>query len=331
MADEFTKTKAPVAVLEYEPSGFEQTLIRHKSKLILVGIIAVAGTLGYWGWRLYGEATHTSAAVAFTRAQTVSELKDVAEKHAGKAGAGSALVLAAEKLSAERPGEAIGLLKDFLAKYEKHPARDLAAFHIAEYYMASGDVASAEKEYDAVANAGTPFSAFALLRLGDIKWGAGDTEKAREIFQRVLGNSAMSGSPARGVAQVRIERALKSKAPVLVEYKEETPPATPGAPAAPGASEFKVPGLGDFGTPGRSPSDSLLPLPSLDTPPPPVPSPSPVPDGTAPPAATPAPPAETPAPPAETPVPAPEEPPAAVPKPAPPVKKDPSKPKGKQK
>lgn len=341
MADEFTRTKAPVAVLEYEPSGFEQTLIRHKSKLILVGVLAIAGTVAFWGWRLYGEATHTAAAVDFTRAETVSELKAVAEKHAGKPAAGSALVLAAEKLSAERPGEAIGLLKDFLAKYEKHPARDLAAFRIAEYYSASGDAASAEKEYDAVSKAGSPFSAFALLRLGDIKWGAGDIEKARETYQIVLGNGAMSGSPARGVAQARIDRALKSKAPVLVEYKEEPPPATPGLPGAPGASEFKVPGLGEFGTDGRSPSDSLLPPPSFDPPPvppapplptvPPVPSPSPAPDGAAPPAGTPAPPVEAPAPSTETPAPAPADSPAETPIPAPAVKKDPAKPIGKKK
>ncbi len=264
MADQFSKTKAPVAVLEYEPSGFEQTLIKHKSKLILVGVLAVAGTVGYWGWRLAGEASNKSAAVASTRATTVQELKEVAGKHAGKPAAGTALVDAAQKLSAERPGEAIGILKDFLAKYDKHPLRDLASFRIGEYYVASGDMANAEKEYDAAAKAGGPFSAFALLRLGDIKWGAGDTEKAREYYDMILRNGAMSGSPARTQAQSRLDRALKVKAPALVEFTPDAPPAAPGA--APG---LNVQGLGDFG-PGGSPSDSLLPPLGF---PPPVPQP----------------------------------------------------------
>ncbi len=269
MADAFSKTKAPVAVLEYEPSGFEQTLIKHKSKLILVGVLAVAGTVGYWGWRIMSESAQKSAAVAFTRAGTVNELKAAAEEHSGKPGAGSALILAAEKLSAERPGEAIGLLKDFLAKNEKHPLRDLASFRIAEYFVASHDTASAEKEYDAVAKAATPFSAFALLRLGDLKLAAGDTDKAREYYDLILKSSGMSGSPARTAAQSRMDRALKVKAPAIVEYKADPAPA-----ATPDAGGLNVQGLGDFGaTPGGSPSDSLLPPPKLP-PAPPAPAPS---------------------------------------------------------
>ena len=291
MADAFSKTKAPVAVLEYEPSGFEHVLIKHKSKLILVSVLALAGTVGYWGWRIMSESARKSAAVAFTRAGTVNELKAAAEEHSGKPGAGSALILAAEKLSVERPGEAIGLLKDFLAKSEKHPLRDLASFRIAEYFVASHDPASAEKEYEAVAKAATPFSAFALLRLGDLKLAAGDTEKAREYYDLILKSSSMSGSPARAAAQSRMDRALKIKAPVLVEYKADPAPA-----ATPDAGGLNVQGLSDFGspgTPGGSPSDSLLPAPKLPPPPaatPPAPSPAgTAPDNSAPSPTTPSP------------------------------------------
>ncbi len=115
MSQEISKSKAPVAVLEYEPSAFEVALIKHKSKLILVGILAVVGTAGYWGYRLYREATHKSAAVAFTRAQTVEDLKKVATSYSGQSAAGNAVVLAAEQVSAERPAEAIEMLKGFLS------------------------------------------------------------------------------------------------------------------------------------------------------------------------------------------------------------------------
>ena len=94
--------KVPVAVLEYEPSGFEQTLLKHRAKLVLVGVLALAATGGFWGYRLYKEAAHKTASVDFVRASSVTDLKSVAEKHSGKPSAGAALVLAADKLSAER-------------------------------------------------------------------------------------------------------------------------------------------------------------------------------------------------------------------------------------
>jgi predicted negative regulator of RcsB-dependent stress response len=237
------KNQVPVAVLEYEPTAFEQQLLKHKSKLILVAVLAVGGTLGYWGWRIFKDSAHNKAGVAFTRANTVEELKKVASEHSGQTAAGSALLLASERLGTDKPAEAVALLRDFLSQHAEHPLRDLAAWRIAEYTAATGDAAAAEKEYEAVAAAGTPFSGFALLRLGDIRWGTGDTEKAKEIYDRILTNPAMSGNPARIAARDRVERALKAKPPALVEYVEP----------------------------------ELLPSPKLDVPPPPVPVPVPPP------------------------------------------------------
>jgi predicted negative regulator of RcsB-dependent stress response len=271
--------KVPVAVLEYEPSGFEQSLIKHKSKLILVGVLALAGTAGYWGYKLWKEATNKSAAVDFVRADSVPDLKAVAEKHSGKPAGGNALVLAAEKLSAERPGEAIDLLKSFLDKYPDHPLRDLASFRIAEYYVLSGDTGSAEKEYEAVSKAGTAFSSFALLRLGDMKWAAGDTAKAQELYDTILKSPAMIASPVRPIAKERVDKDLKAKPPVLVEYKEE-PPATPPGKPFDGISLTEP---GDAPAPPPTPEGRLLPYPSVpgfvpETPPTPAPSPAPTPD-----------------------------------------------------
>lgn len=273
--------KVPVAVLEYEPSGFEQSLIRHKSKLILVGVLALAGTAGFWGYKLWKEATNKSAAVDFVRADSVPDLKAVAEKHSGKPAGGNALVLAAEKLSAERPGEAIDLLKSFLDKYPDHPLRDLASFRIAEYYVLSGDTGSAEKEYEAVSKAGTAFSAFALLRLGDMKWAAGDTAKAQELYDTILKSPAMIASPVRSIAKERVDKDIKAKPPVLVEYKEEPPVTPPGKPF----DGISLTEPGDAPAPLPTPAGRLLPYPNVpgfvpETPSAPAPSPVPAPDNT---------------------------------------------------
>lgn len=214
------KNQVPVATLEYEPTSFEQALIKHKTKLILVGVLAIAGTVGYWGWRLVKESQHHSAALDFTRASTVAELKDAASKHAGQTAGGNALILAAEKLFAENKGtEAIATLKDFQSKNAEHPLRDLATWRLAEYQAASGDTAAAEKEYEAAGqSADSPFSGLALLRLGDLKWAAGDKEKAKEYYEKILLNPAMTGNPARLEAQERVDKTLKVNPPTLVEY-----------------------------------------------------------------------------------------------------------------
>jgi len=238
------QSKVPVAVLEYEPTAFEQNLLKHKSKLILVGVIAVAGTLGYWGWRLYGEAKHKSASVAFTRASTVEDLKKVASAHSGQTAAGSALIFAAQNLSTDKPAEAIGLLRDFLAQNAEHPLRDLAAWRVGEYTAATGDAAAADKEFQSVADANTPYSGFALLRLGDAKWAAGENDKAKEIYDKILTNPAMTGNPARETAEERVNKQLKVKPPVLVD-----PPPPPDP----------------------FPDDDLLPPPKGVAPPPPTP------------------------------------------------------------
>jgi hypothetical protein len=256
--------KVPVAVLEYEPSGFEQTLIKHKTKLILVGVLALAGTGGYWGYRLYKEASHRSASVDFVRANSVQDLKAVAEKHSGKPSGGDALVLAAEKLSAERPGEAVDLLKDFLSKYPEHPLRGLASFRMGEYYALSGDNTSAEKEYDAVARANNAFSPLAQLRLGDMKWAAGDTAKAQEYYDSIQKSASTAANAVRGIAKDRIENRLKAKPPVLVDYVPEPVTSTPPAPGLPGHTPgFENINLGNLNGAGETPTPdgALLPPP----------------------------------------------------------------------
>lgn len=259
-------SKAPVAVLEYEPSAFELTLLRHKTKLILVGVLAVVGTAGYWGYRLYKEASHKDAAVEFTRAQTVDELKQVAANHATQTAGGNATILAADYVSTERPKEAVDMLKQLQSASPDHPLAPLIAWRIAEYQSLAGDAAAAEQSYEAVAKAGTPFSAFALLRLGDARWAAGDSTKAQEYYNKILSTGAMSGSPVRAVATERVERDLKAKAPVLVDYKEDLlPPPSTGAP-------FGNINLDSGATPG-SPNPSLLPgldLPQIPASPEPV-------------------------------------------------------------
>ena len=270
MAEE---SKVPVATLEYEPTAFELLLLKHKSKLILVGALAVVGTLGYWGWRLVKESKHESAALDFTRATTVDQLKKAAADHAGQTAAGNALILAADKLFAENKGsEAIASVKDFLAQYPEHPLRDLATWKLGEYLSAAGDPAGAAKEYEAVAQGNSPFAGVALLRLGDMKWGAGELDKAKEYYTRITTSQSLAGNPARDKAQQRMDIALKLKAPTPVELLLPPPKLnTGGSPGQPGPGGFEglPPGLNIEGLPPNLKVDSepfIPPVPPSDKP-----------------------------------------------------------------
>ena len=345
MADHLTPSKPPVAVLEYEHSAFENLLIQHKPKIILVGLLAILGTTAYWGQRLWSEHKQKEAALSFVRADTVADLKKTAADHGSEAGAGSALVLAASLLSADRPGEAVDTLKEFISKFPNHSLRDLAAFRIGDYLLQSPDKAGAEKELEAVAATGTIYSPIALLRLGDLKWAAGDTEAAKKFYDKILTTPAFAGSPVRAEAQTRVDSKIKQKPPVLVDFVPEAPPTPAADPAAAGFNVDSL--LGDPPAADPKPSDDIKlsdPAPAADpatdlkpadaTPAPapetkpaapaadtkPAAAPAPAPTADAKPAADPAP---APAPAADAPAPAPapaaETKPAEAPKPAEPA------------
>jgi predicted negative regulator of RcsB-dependent stress response len=256
MADPNTPAQPPVAVLEYEPSAFERALMMHKSKFILVGVLGVAATLAYFGIKAYRDHKHASAAVDFTRAQTAADLKDVATKHAGQVPGGNALITAAQLLQGDRPGEAVDTLKKFLSEYPEHPLRELADFRLGDYLLLSGDKAGAEKELDRVGKSSSVYAPMALMRMGDLRWEEGKTDEAKAFYDTILKTPAFAGSPMHALAQGRVDKDLKVKPPVMVEYVPEptpAPPATPGAPPIPGAPNALMPApSGDISTPSLS-------------------------------------------------------------------------------
>jgi predicted negative regulator of RcsB-dependent stress response len=257
MADP-TPSKPPVAVLEYEPTAFESALLRHKPKIILVSALALLGTLAYWGNRLWTDHKQKEAALSFVRAETVADLKSAADAHSSQTAGGNALVLAASLLSADRPGEAVDTLKNFIARFPNHPLRGLAEFRIGDYLLQTPDKDGAARQLEEVASKAGPdaavYAPLALLRLGDLKWAAGDTEGAKQFYDRILTTPTFASSPVRQEAQDRVDNQIRQTPPTLVEFVPETPPATPGAPNAP-ADPSAPPALT---VPGEISSPSLL-------------------------------------------------------------------------
>jgi len=232
MSQDPSSTAVPVAELEYEHSPLEDAVIRYRKQLILVGVLALVGSVGYFGNKLYTESKQKDAAIAFTRAQTVAELRGVATSKAGQPAAGNALIQAALLLSQDGKGtEATEELNKFLAAYPKHPLVDIAKFRLADIQLAGGASVGALARFQEIAStANSPYAALAHLRIADQKWLEGKTDEATKLYQELL--TKHGGGKMFKIAEQRLKQ-VKIAAPTLIDFvPEPTPP--PGSPGAPG-------------------------------------------------------------------------------------------------
>lgn len=260
----------PVAVLEYEHSPLEDAVIRYRKQLILVGVLAVVGSTAYFGSKLWKESKHKDAALAFTRAQTVGELRAVAKEKAGQTAAGNAHLQAALLLTQDGKGkEAMDELNALLTSDPKHPLAELAKFRLADIQLAEGATQDALTKFQEISGTPkSPYAALALLRTADQKWQEGKTDDAKKLYQELLTKGG--GDRMFQIAEQRLKQ-IKINAPVLIDYvPEPTPAAPPGSPGAPGENAppsanalnqtISAPGLGDD---PAAPGESLLPPPVL--------------------------------------------------------------------
>ena len=288
--DSSLSTAVPVAVLEHEHSALEDAVIRYRKQLILVGVLAVVGTTGYFGSKLYQESKHRNAALAFTRAETVGELRAVASQHPGQSAAANALLKAALLLAQDgKPQAAAEALNKLLATYPQHPLADLATFRLAEVQLQQGATQDASATFQKIAStAASPYGALALLRIADLHWQEGKIDEATKVYQQILTKSG--GDRLFAIAEQRLKQ-IKLSPPSPIDFVPEPTPA-PGSPGLPnqappsaaalGEPTISTPGLlgedpapsGDTSlTPASPPTkdDSLLPPPAL----PPAPAPAP--------------------------------------------------------
>lgn len=284
MAQESSLSNAvPVAVLEHEHSPLEDAVIRYRKQLILVAVLAVVGTTGYFGSKLYKESKHRNAALAFTRAATVGELRAVASQHAGQTAAANALLKASLLLAQDGKGsEAAEALNKLIATYPQHPLADLAKFRLAEVQLQQGATQDAIAKFQEVARTATsPYAALALLRVADLNWQDNKIDEAQKLYQEIL--TKHGGDRLFAIAEQRLKQ-IKIAPPSLVDFVPEPTP-TPGLPnanqAPPSAAALGEPSISAPGLLGEDPApapasltpsapptkdDSLLPPPALPAP-----------------------------------------------------------------
>lgn len=265
--------QVPVAELEFEHSPFEDALIRHRRKLILVASLAVVGTLGYFGSKLWKDHQHSVAALAFTHAQTVGEYRTVAGANPGLPGGGSALVDASRLLALDGKGrEAIDELEKFLKGWPQHELVPLAEFRLADLKLQEGGAQDAAERFLKISkDSKSPFAALALLRAADIRWQEGKNDEAKKMYEEV-GIKGVGGQLFE-ISKQRIKE-LHLVAPTLIDYVPPEPAPAAGTPAVPGLnnappSSDALQGLNSPGLLGDDPisveggTDSLLPPPVI--------------------------------------------------------------------
>jgi predicted negative regulator of RcsB-dependent stress response len=257
MASDPKQAPVPVAELEYEHSPLEDAVIRYRKQLILVGTLALLGTVGYFGSKLWKDSQHKNAALAFTRAETVGELRNVATAHSGLPAAGNALLKAAQLLAQDGKGkEAIDELNQFLTAYPQHPLADLAKFRLADVQMQEGATQDAMTRFLEVSNTpGSPYAALALLRVADQKWQDGKIDEAQNLYQELL--TKHGGNRMFELAEQRLKQ-IKITPPVLVDYVPEPTP----APGTPGATPSGLPET-NLAPPSAAALDKAISTPGL--------------------------------------------------------------------
>ena len=234
---------------------------------ILVGL-AVVGSVGIAGYRLYRERREATAATLFSAAKTPAAYEAIINQHSDTAAAASAYLLLADAQRKDgKYAEANATLMKFLEKFPRHQLANTARMAMAANQQAMGKEDEAFATYQQVASANVSgFNApMALIEQVHILQGKGKTEDARRICETIM-------------MQYRDSYAAMEASQLLRTFLKTAKPETPPVVAAPKS-----------GAPATSPVPSTMKdLPAA------APAPSVAAKQSAPPATSPPPPSTTP-------------------------------------
>ena len=248
MAADHPESPSPLAEISHGPSAFEQFLDNNQKNLMVLTVVLALGAAGLVVYRGIEKSRQQTAGALLNKAGDLASLQAVINEHADTHAARSATILLADlQWKDGQQDAAIATLRSFIDANPDHPALATARASLGSKLMAQGKNADATKLYQEIADdpKSRYLAPYAMISLGDIAKGAGDTDRA-EVFY----NRAKSDFPESGFASTAGERiaSLKAKPPVEVE----PPPPAPETPA-PGAA---TPGAA---TPGAPPAAAETP------------------------------------------------------------------------
>lgn len=175
----------PVYPESLEPMEFWD---EHKTKILIYGGLLIIVLAGYGIFALTSYQKRTAAAAAYAEATTAANFQQVARDYSGTVTAGNADLRLADKLRDEKKyDEALGTLRDFIAKSPEHPLASGAWTSLASTYELQGKVDEAIDAYQQAATKfpsayTTPLAMNSQARLLAQK---GKKEEAQRLYQDV--------------------------------------------------------------------------------------------------------------------------------------------------
>jgi len=161
----------------------------HKRKILAAIVIALIA-LGAWVFYQYSESrSREEQASAFQSAKTADDLKAIIGRYPGTVVAGNAQLLLAGRMRDENKlDEALKVLGDFTQTAASHPLIAQGWLSYAGTLELKGDIAKATQSYANIAGqfGSTEAAPAALSAQARLVKKAGDTKKAREIYENVV-------------------------------------------------------------------------------------------------------------------------------------------------
>lgn len=236
------KDSGPIGEISQDPSAFEAFLDAHQKKLIIIGILAILGLVGYVIYDGLRKMADRNAAGDVDAARTVPEYDAVSKKHEGTNAGGSALIFKSQLLwRDQQQQEAITAIESFISDYPDHPALGNAYASLGSYHQQLGNLEDATTAFEKSAETKSSASSLALLSLGDLALNSGKGEEAQAFYDRIITEYETSHFQVKKMARDRIkligvnaptDKVPEPPKPDLIPSVTSQPVTIPGLPGA---------------------------------------------------------------------------------------------------
>jgi tetratricopeptide (TPR) repeat protein len=217
MPEDTKDTPRLLGEISHGPSGFEQFLDRHQKGLIVVSILAALAGGGLVIYRGIQHSKEQDAAARLFKANNLAELQAIDKEFPNTAAAGSSVQQAA----------AIEILQTFIQANPSHPAWASAQASLGSKFLAQGKTGEASAAFQTVIDSpsGKFLAPYALTQLGDIAKLAGETDKARSLYEKANKSDYAGNKFTNGLVDQHL-RNLTAKSPAEIDAPPPAPPAT---------------------------------------------------------------------------------------------------------
>ena len=251
---------SPIGEISQEPSALEAFLDANQKRLLVIGILAVLGLVGYVIVTGLQKKGKQDAAAAVAAGRTVPDYTALSKEYEGEVAGGTALLLKAQLLwSDQQQEEAITAVEEFISNYPEHPSFGNAHTTLGSYLQQVEKLDEAKAAFTKSAESKSATSSIALLSLGDIALQAGESDKAKEYYDRIITEYEGTHPQVKGFAQERIK--LIGVKPPVEKAPEPPKPITPPGGITPPAN---FPGFKPKPIQPNSPSPTTLPVTPSD-------------------------------------------------------------------